>query len=104
MSLGSRWRRNRDRIRSDMHPLGAATGTGVYNYLNSQNRDATGAVMGTLDDERVRNEALTQEELARMRDEYDRRRRANRTQTILTSGTGASGTPETSRPTLLGGR
>lgn len=62
--------------------VNAAQGA-VTSYMNQQDREAY---------------------LAKLRDEYERRRKANKTQTILTSGTGASGTPETSRPTLLGGR
>lgn len=50
------------------------------------------------------NEQDRQAQIAKLREEYEKRRKANKTQTILTSGLGASGSPTTSSATLLGGR
>lgn len=50
------------------------------------------------------NEQDRQAHIAKLREEYEKRRKSNKTQTILTSGLGASGSPTTSSATLLGGR
>lgn len=102
-----RFRREFRRIQEQVDPVGSQGD--LVNLADRSKFDGESVVRSTVNaalasETASMNEAEYQANLARLRDEYERRRRGSRTQTILTSGTGASGTPETSRPTLLGGR